>query len=266
MFKRDAILLTDIDKQIILESLLDNPGIYLHEIKKQLIEETGTDVDISTICRFIKNSNFTRKRIQVIAKQRSDELRAYYYYDMLIFKGHSEMLIFVDETGADQRNCLRCFGYSLQGQPAISHQLLVRGQRVSAIAAISTNGLLDCYTVAASVTSNEFMDFITSSLLPILQPFDGVNAHSVVVMDNASIHHVDEVIDKIESTGAIVQFLPPYSPDLNPIEEKFSKVKANLKKNESLIDFLDVETLLLYAFTTITVNDCQNWVKHAGYT
>uniref|UniRef100_A0A1X7UKH8 Tc1-like transposase DDE domain-containing protein n=1 Tax=Amphimedon queenslandica TaxID=400682 RepID=A0A1X7UKH8_AMPQE len=56
-------------------------------------------------------------------------------------------------------------------------------------------------------------------------------------MDNASIHHVDEVIDKIESTGAIVQFLPPYSPDLNPIEEAFSKVKANLKKNESLIDF-----------------------------
>ena len=109
------------------------------------------------------------------------------------------------------------------------------------------------------------MDFITSSLLPILQPFDGVNAHSLVVMDNASIHHVDEVIDKIESTGAIVQFLPPYSPDLNPIEEAFSKVKDNLNKDESLIDFLDVETLL-YAFTPITVNDCQNWVKHAGYT
>ena len=142
----------------------------------------------------------------------------------------------------------------------------MQGQRVSAIAAISTNGLLDCYTVAASVTSNEFMDFITSSLLPILQPFDGVNAHSVVVMDNASIHHVDEVIDKIESTGSIVQFLPPYIPDLNPIEEAFSKVKANLRKNKSLIDFLYVETFLLYAFTTITVNDCQNWVKHVGYT
>uniref|UniRef100_A0A1X7UEI5 Tc1-like transposase DDE domain-containing protein n=1 Tax=Amphimedon queenslandica TaxID=400682 RepID=A0A1X7UEI5_AMPQE len=82
------------------------------------------------------------------------------------------------------------------------------------------------------------MDFITSSLLPILQPFDGVKAHSIVIIDNASIHHVDEVIDKIESTGAIVKFLPPYSPDLNPIEEAFSKVKANLKKNKSLIDNL----------------------------
>ena len=118
--------------------------------KKKLLEETGTNVEISTICRFIKKSNFTQKKIQLIAKQRSDELRAYYYYDMLVFKGHPEMLIFVDETGTDRRNCLRHFGYSLQGQPAISHQLLVQGRRVSAIAAISTNGLLDCYCCCVS--------------------------------------------------------------------------------------------------------------------
>ena len=76
---------------------------------------------------------------------------------------------------------------------------------------------------------------------------------------------MDEVVELIETTGAIVQFLPPYSPDLNPIEEAFSKVKFCLKENEHLLDILDPEMLLLHAFTNITVKDCQQWIKHAGY-
>ena len=64
--------------------------------------------------------------------------------------------------------------------------------------------------------------FITLHLLP----FNGTNSRSVVVLDNASIHHVTEVESLIEETGAIVIYLPPYSPDLNPIEECFSKVKG----------------------------------------
>ena len=59
-------------------------------------------------------------------------------------------------------------------------------------------------------------------LLPILLPFDGGdNPCSVVILDNASIHHVEAVTQLISATGALVQFLPPYSPDLNPIEEAF---------------------------------------------
>ena len=68
--------------------------------------------------------------------------------------GHPEMLVFVDETGADRRNCLRRFGYSLRGRPAVSKKLLVRGQRVSAIASMSTDGILDCVTYTGSVTGD----------------------------------------------------------------------------------------------------------------
>ena len=76
-------------------------------------------------------------------------------------------------------------------------------------------------------------------LLPLL-PFDGVNPHSVVIMDNCSVHHIQETVSMIEEVGAIVQFLPPYSPDLNPIEEAFSKVKSQLKHIETTMDTSDI--------------------------
>ena len=87
----------------------------------------------------------------------------------------------------------------------------------------------------------------------------------MVVLDNASIHHVEGVVDLIQSTRALVIFLPPYSPDLNAIEEAFSKLKMTLKANEELLDILDIESLVLHACTSITEDDCKNWIKHAGY-
>lgn len=63
-------------------------------------------------------------------------------------------------------------------------------------------------------------------------PFNGTNPHSVIVLDNASIHHVDEVVELLDSLGALVLFLPPYSPDYNPIEEAFSKVKSLIRDYE----------------------------------
>ena len=113
-------VLTEIDKIIILEIVLDKPEIFWGEIEQILVAETGTCVDTSTIWRFLQASNITRQKMVMVAKQRSDILRAEYLLDMKAFRGHSEMLVLVDETGADRRNCLRKFRYSLRGKPAIS--------------------------------------------------------------------------------------------------------------------------------------------------
>ena len=212
--------LTEIDKLVILELAIEKPGIYLREIQASLLVETGTDVDISTICRYLHFSGFTRQKLKVIAKQRSDALRAEYLADMEVYSGHPEMLVFVDETGADRRDCMRKFGYSMRGVPARAQKILWRGQRVNALSAMSTDGILDCYTTTGSVDAEKFEHFI-GQLSSALQPFNGVNPNSVVVLDNASIHHVSSVVDAIHNTGALVHFLPPYSPDLNPIEEAF---------------------------------------------
>jgi transposase len=70
------------------------------------------------------------------------------------------------------------------------------------------------------------------------------------------------MVDKIQSTGAMVHFLPPYSPDLNPIEVTFFKVKSILKANEDQWDNMDVQKAVLTAFNHVTVEDCRAWITH----
>ena len=68
-----------------------------------------------------------------------------------------------------------------------------------------------------------FLEFIDTSLIRYILPFNGINPHSVIILDNAAIHHVDIVVDTLQSLGVLVHYLPPYSLDLNPIEEAFQK-------------------------------------------
>ncbi len=92
-------------------------------------------------------------------------------------------------------------------------------------------------------------------------------ARSVVVMDNASLHHVHEVVDLIENQAkAKIIFLPPNSPDLNPAEEVFSKVKYTMKQNDALFQIsTTLRVLLLEAFSTVTPEDCAAYIHDSGY-
>ena len=149
--------------------------------------------------------------------------------DCSVYK--ADMLLFIDESGTDRiRHSLRKFGYSLVGKPALSTYLLLRGKRYSVIAALSLHGIVDTYITSGTVSAADFQDFIDKSLLR-----HGLNPNSVVMLDNASIHHVHWIVKTIESVGVLIHFLPPYSPDLNPLEETFAKVKAYLKTNEAAI-------------------------------
>ena len=253
--------LTPVTEHIIATEVLKRPGIMLHELQAELVEQTGVAVCLSTICRFLHRIGFTPQKVKVIAIQRDDFLRSQFVSDVSIYE--PEMLIFLDETGSDRRNTIRRHGYSLRGKPLESHELLVRGERISAIAFMSMSGMLDCKTVKHSVNGDTFYDFMQATVLPHLMTFNGVNPHSVLIMDNCSIHHVDGIVQMVHEVGALVQFLPPYSPDYNPIEEAFSKVKANLRAMDA-DSFEDPENLVMAAFSTITVEDCQQWIGHAG--
>jgi hypothetical protein len=169
----------------------------------------------------------------------------------------------LDETGCDRRNTLRKLGYSVRGVTPEDHCLLIRGVRYSVIPVMSLDGIHDICIFEGNVNGTRFESFVRSCLLPVLQPFNWVNKHSVVILDNASIHHVRPVVNLIENTGARLLFLPPYSPDLNPLEEVFSKMKGIMCSIFENCTFSRV--LLAMTFSVVTTNDCKSYITHSGY-
>ena len=182
--------------------------------------------------------------MQHIALQRCNVLIGEYQAEVSMYDSSS--FVFVDETGCDRRD--------------ESTKILCRGKRYSAIGVMSTTSLLYCYITEGAVDGDTFYRFAQTFLLPHLREFNG---NSVVIM---SIHHVQEVIDLIHSVGALVIFLPPYSPHLMPIEFCFSKVKLFLKEHEALSQSVEnAELLILGAFASITPKDCIAWSSYCGY-
>ena len=256
--------LTDFELFTILQSLIIKPTSFLCEIQHQLLQSTGKWVHASTICRTIKEQGLTYKKVRTVAIQQSEERRIQYMTEISIF--HPDMLIWIDETGSDRRNSIRKYGYSLRGTPAQVFQLRVGGKRISAIPVMTTRGIEGVYTSTETINGEKFEEFLCQCLLPIIMPYDGVNPRSVVVMDNASIHHMERVQDIITGLGARLVFLPPYSPDLMPLEELFAQVKALLRANDSIyIASTTPELVVKLAFTTITQENCLAYIEHAGY-
>lgn len=107
------------------------------------------------------------------------------------------------------------------------------------------------------LTENCFFDFLRGTVIPNMNPFDGLNRRSVMVMDNCSIHHVPEVIELLEDTGILFMFLPPYSPDLNPLEETFSSIKYFIQDHDELLQATDdPKSITRSAFDNITKEQC----------
>ena len=97
-------------------------------------------------------------------------------------------------------------------------------------------------------------------------PFNGTNPRSIVIMDNASIHHVKEVVSTIEGVGALIKFLPPYSPDLNPVEEVFAQVKHWITLNDTVFQAtLNPRILIAMAFNLVSQENCLSYIKDSGY-
>lgn len=243
---------------VIFHTLVKKPQMYLQELQQEICIQTGVYISVSSLCTFLKTNNFTRQKLRLVAEQQDDELRHQFFSDVSLYT--PEMCIFVDETGSDHRDSLRRYGYSIRGKPPKSCQLLERGDHYSAIAAMTGEGIQSLRVVRTTVDGDIFLDFVQHDLLPILMPFNGTNRNCVVIMDNCSVHHVSGVESMITSVGAFLHYLPPYSPDLNPIEECFSKVKSCLKTTE-VAYIEDHETAILAAFASVTPSDCQSWIR-----
>ena len=248
---------------VLLHLVLRRPGIYLTEIQQELFVQLGLKVSAALICNFLKKSNFTRKKMQLIAAQRDEDVRSTFVIDVTIYV--RRLIVFIDETGCDRRNAIQRYAYGLRGKPVRCQKLLVRGEHISAIAAMSVEGLLEVKIVRGGVTGEIFDEFVNKQLLFHLMSFNGSNPNSIVIMDNCSIHHTESVAQSFDDIGVIVHYLPPYSPDYNPIELLFSKVKYLIKRMEVELSAVeDIETIVLTAFAAVTKEDCEAWINCSG--
>ena len=169
-------LIGELEQVILLRLILENPGIYLHELQNELFKIFGVSISVATICRTLKYMGCTRQAMHQIALQQSNVLRAKFMADISIYD--PSMLIWLDEGGCDRRNMIRKYAYSLRGMPLKNHSLHIRGKRYSTIPIVSIEGIHDVHITDSTVNGDKFIYFITNCLLPILRPFNYVNPRS----------------------------------------------------------------------------------------
>ena len=133
------------------------------------------------------------------------------------------------------------------------------GEKFSIIGAIAITGIVAMMYIASAVNTLIFKTFISEFLTPKLR------RGQFVIFDNVNFHKSQEIIDMIENTGAKVVFLPPYSPDLSPIEKMWSKIKEILKRKKprSKSEFHEA---LFYAITSVNDEDFEEWYDACGYS
>ena len=165
--------------------------------------------------------------------------------------------VFVDETSTNLTYCRR-YGRAPQGRRVDQAVPLHGGPNVTLIAALTPNGLGALLSVNGAVNRDVFAAYLDQVLGPTLVPGD------VVVLDNLSVHKVNGLEQVVKKYGARLLYLPPYSPDFNPIELAFSKLKIWLRTAQARTrDAL--EEAIRTAAEWISEHDAKNWFDHCGY-
>ena len=169
----------------------------------------------------------------------------------------AERLVFVDEMGANT-SLAPLHAWSRRGERAQLKAPRNRGRNTTLLASMTLEGLGPCLAVVGSTTKGVFEAYVERVLAPALR------AGQVVVMDNLSAHKGEEVRELVQARGCEVLFLPPYSPDYNPIEEAFSKIKGLLRKAEARTREALIEALGA-AISAVTGHDARSCFEHCGY-
>jgi transposase len=165
--------------------------------------------------------------------------------------------VFIDESGVTT-DLLRRYGRSPRGVRLRDYSPYGHWQAHTVIAGLRVDGLTAPAVFDGPIDNPAFLAYVEQVLVPTLRPGD------VVVLDNLAMHKQPEVQAAIEHVGARLRFLPPYSPDFNPIEMAFAKLKAFLRAARPRT-FDQVLELVATALPLFRPQECRNFVQHCGY-
>lgn len=168
-----------------------------------------------------------------------------------------EDLVFLDESGITTSMC-RLYARALRGKRALSRAPAGRYERLTLLGALSLQGLRALMTIRAFTDRAVFRAFVSDVLVPELRP------GQVVVLDNLPAHKYPEIQQAIEGAGCRLLFLPRYSPDFNPIELCWSKLKTELRSRAART-LESLQGAVASASEAITAENARGWFAHAGY-
>lgn len=170
----------------------------------------------------------------------------------------AEKLVFLDESGVNI-NMTRHYGRGKGKERVCDDVPLNTPKNTTLLSSVRLDGSLAYNFFEGSVNGKNFLEYIQNILVPTLQKGD------IVIMDNLRCHKVKGVKEAIEKAEARVLYLPAYSPDFNPIEMMWSKMKSHLRKQKARSSHL-LDKAIQEAFQLITVNDISGWFSKAGYS
>lgn len=167
-------------------------------------------------------------------------------------------MIFLDESGA-KTNLTRLRGRAPRGQRVHASAPQGHWQTLTMMASLRLDGSTACMTLEGTTDTESFRTYVVAVLLPTLRAGD------IVIMDNLSPHKSEPTLELVRQAGAQVLFLPAYSPDLNPIEMMWSKVKSLLRAGEART-LPDLVSAIGQALAKVTAQDALGWFGACGYS
>jgi transposase len=213
-----------------------------------------------TVWRALRRLRLTRKKKSTRAAEqdRPDVAEARRQWPQKLAGVAPDDLVFLDETGANTA-MQRTHGYAPRGERVAAKAPLGGWQAVTFVGALTVNGLVAPWALEGAMSGGWFLAYVEQVLAPALRP------GMVVVMDNLPCHKVAGVEEAIRSAGCRLVYLPPYSPDLNPIENAFSKLKRALRDwaARTVEGVYEGLRRLIHRFSPA---ECLNYFRHCGYS
>lgn len=210
-------------KQLILGYITEDNSLTQVGIQTKL-EESGHLISKSKICILMKELCLGRKRLKKICEKVLDEEHEVkvrrYAFEMV--RRRDMNFLFLDESGFNLHTSIN-YGYALPGTSPVKYQPASPGQNLSLCCIISNVGIVGSKLVDGGFSSNTFCEFLE-------EINDRIPNNSILILDNASIHHSQQTKLQMSRLGIEVMYLPTYSPDFNPIENFFSALKARLNQ------------------------------------
>ena len=249
--------LSESDLELLRQTVHNHPDATLEELK----ELTGFSVSIATISRALNKLlkiTYKKKTFHASEQNRPDVQKARETWKTEKATESSVPFIFIDESSINI-GMTRLYGRIEIGERVYDYVPDTRGEgRLTIISSLRQDGTTEALVFEGALNGELFTEYMKNCLAPTLK------AGEVVMMDNLSSHKVAGLEEIVRERGARIEYLPQYSPDLNPVENMWSKVKAYLRQakertKEALFEAVGA------ALRTISVQDAQGWFEHCGY-